>query len=105
MNCYYSNLIEGHNTHPRDIARALANDFSNEPEKRDLQQEALAHIHVQRLIDEGNDPPVWPTTAEYACWLHRELCERLPDEMRWVENRDTGERIASVPVNYGSARS
>ncbi len=23
MNCYYSNLIEGHNTHPRDIDRAL----------------------------------------------------------------------------------
>ena len=22
MNCYYSNLIEGHNTRPRDIARA-----------------------------------------------------------------------------------
>ena len=97
MNCYYSNLIEGHNTHPRDIARALANDFSNEPEKRDLQQEALAHIHVQRLIDEGSDPPVWPATAEYACWLHREFCERLPDDMRWVENPDTGERIAIVP--------
>ncbi|WP_430450568.1 hypothetical protein [Rhodophyticola sp.] len=24
MNCYYSNLIEGHNTRPRDIERALA---------------------------------------------------------------------------------
>jgi hypothetical protein len=23
MNCYYSNLIEGHNTLPRDIERAL----------------------------------------------------------------------------------
>ena len=23
MNCYYSNLIEGHNTRPRDIERAL----------------------------------------------------------------------------------
>jgi hypothetical protein len=28
MNCYYSNLIEGHNTHPRDIDRALAADYS-----------------------------------------------------------------------------
>ena len=26
VNCYYSNLIEGHNTHPVDIARALKND-------------------------------------------------------------------------------
>ena len=24
MNCYYSNLIEGHNTRPRDIEKALA---------------------------------------------------------------------------------
>lgn len=97
MNCYYSNLIEGHNTHPRDIARALANDFSSEPKQRDLQQEALAHIHVQRLIDEGKDPEIWPATAEYACWLHREFCERLPDDLRWVENPDTGERLAIVP--------
>lgn len=27
MNCYYSNLIEGHDTHPVDIERALANAF------------------------------------------------------------------------------
>ena len=56
MNCYYSNLIEGHDTHPRDIDRALANNFSDEPKRRELQQEAVAHIHVQRLIDSGEDP-------------------------------------------------
>lgn len=28
MNCYYSNLIEGHNTRPRDIERAMANDLA-----------------------------------------------------------------------------
>src|SRR2546430_422227 len=28
MNTYYSNLIEGHNTRPRDIVRALAGDFA-----------------------------------------------------------------------------
>lgn len=27
MNCYYSNLIEGHDTHPRDIERSLRNVF------------------------------------------------------------------------------
>ncbi len=56
MNCYYSNLIEGHDTHPRDIDRALADDFSSEPKKRELQKEAVAHIHVQQLIDTGRDP-------------------------------------------------
>jgi Fic family protein len=97
MNCYYSNLIEGHVTHPRDIDRALADDFAVEPEKRELQQEAVAHIHVQKLIDEGKDPEVWPATATYARWLHREFCARLPAEMLWVENPDTGEKIEVVP--------
>jgi len=30
MNCYYSNLIEGHDTHPVDIERALKNDYSQD---------------------------------------------------------------------------
>ena len=101
MNCYYSNLIEGHDTHPRDIDRALANDFSNEPRKRELQQEAVAHIHVQALIDEGRDPDVWPATATYARWLHEEFCKKLPDEFLWVENPATGERL---PVVAGALR-
>jgi hypothetical protein len=32
MNCYYSNLIEGHNTYPVDIERAMNNDYSADPE-------------------------------------------------------------------------
>jgi len=97
MNCYYSNLIEGHDIHPRDIDRALAQDFSTEPKQRNFQLEALAHIHVQQLIDEGMDPQVWPSTTTYARWLHKQFCERLPPEMLWVENPDTGERHEVVP--------
>jgi len=37
MNCYYSNLIEGRNTLPVDIDRALNNELSNEPGRRNLQ--------------------------------------------------------------------
>ncbi len=53
MNCYYSNLIEGHDTHPIDIERALNDEYSADPKKRDLQLEAKAHIAVQQWIDEG----------------------------------------------------
>jgi Fic family protein len=53
MNCYYSNLIEGHDTHPIDIERALEGDYSADPRKRDLQLEARAHIAVQEWIDTG----------------------------------------------------
>src|SRR5918994_308346 len=68
MNCYYSNLIEGHNTRPRDIERALRSDYSRDPERRKLQLEAVAHIHVQSLIDRGQDPPAHPISTEYLLW-------------------------------------
>src|ERR1700731_3217883 len=53
MNCYYSNLIEGHDTHPIEIEKALKNEYSNDAKKRNLQHEAIAHIEVQRWIDNG----------------------------------------------------
>ena len=98
MNCYYSNLIEGHNTHPRDIDRALAHaDYSPDPEKRALQQEAVAHIEVQRLIDHGADLQVATTSVAYTVWLHKEFCTRLPEELLWVRNPDTGEQLRVIP--------
>jgi Fic family protein len=94
MNCYYSNLIEGHDTHPRDIDRALAHaDYSSDPRKRSLQKEAVAHIEVQQMIDSGEDLRIEPTSAEYIAWLHSEFCKRLPEEMLWTQNPDTRESI------------
>ncbi|MEQ1696151.1 MAG: Fic family protein [Hyphomicrobiaceae bacterium] len=83
-NCYYSNLIEGHNTHPWDIERALRGDYDALPAQRNLQLEALAHIEVQKLIDEGAAPsPV--VSEEFICWLHREFCKRLPAGLLTVD--------------------
>ena len=96
MNCYYSNLIEGHSTTPVDIDRALAGDYAQEPEKRNLQLEALAHIEVQALIDRGEMPhPV--LSADAIRWIHYEFCRRLPDELLWVENPQTKEKLPVVP--------
>ena len=50
MNSYYSNLIEGHDTHPIDIDKALNNDYSDIKTKKDLQLEAKAHINVHKTI-------------------------------------------------------
>ena len=71
MNCYYSNLIEGHNTHPIDIERALNKDFSADIEKRNLQLEAVAHIEVQRWIDAGGLSAIWAsaTTEMISCGI------------------------------------
>jgi len=98
MNCYYSNLIEGHNTHPRDIDRALAADYSSDPHRRDLQLEARAHIEVQRRIDErAAELPRPPVARAFIEWTHREFCQRLPESLLVVVNPDTGERVLVVP--------
>jgi Fic family protein len=91
MNCYYSNLIEGHDTHPIDIERALRNDYSADPHKRDLQLEAKAHIAVQRWIDDGGlrDRPV---AADSLKEIHRRFCEHLPEDLLWVAEPNTHER-------------
>lgn len=46
INCYYSNFIEGHDTHPVDIERALKKSFSQEITKRNLQLEAKGTINI-----------------------------------------------------------
>ncbi len=96
MNCYYSNLIEGHNTHPIDIERALKNDYSNDPGKRDLQLEARAHIAVQEWIDAGGLPAA-PTAPQTICEIHRRFCSLLPQDLLYVTLPDGGETVPVVP--------
>ncbi len=80
MNTYYSNLIEGHNTVPRDIERALAGDLDRDEGRRNLQLEAAAHVRVQaeveRLAAVGQLPE--PASAEFIQWLHREFYRDAP---------------------------
>ena len=96
MNCYYSNLIEGHNTHPIDIERATHDDYSADPEKRNLQLEAKAHIAVQKWIDDGGMTET-PTAPASITELHRRFCAHLPRELLFVENPKTGEKLPVVP--------
>ena len=96
MNCYYSNLIEGHYTHPVDIERALKNDYSKDARKRDLQLEAKAHVAVQKWIDEGGLKGR-AVTSEGICEIHLRFCGELPGTLLWVEDLDGGERIRVVP--------
>ena len=96
MNCYYSNLIEGHDTHPVDIERALKDDYSADAHSRDLQLEAKAHITVQEWID-GGGLGGRATTTGGLVEVHRRFCELLPDNLLWAENPETGEKIRVIP--------
>lgn len=90
MNTYYSNLIEGHHTRPRDIQRALAGEFYKDKERRNFQIEAAAHVRVQteieRLAAEGRLPE--PASADFIRWLHREFYKDAPDEMLLIQGKD-----------------
>lgn len=77
MNCYYSNLIEGHHTLPIDIDRVLR-ERQDAPKQRDLQSLALAHIEADRQsravkLDKKTILPFMLDT-------HRAFCERLPED-------------------------
>lgn len=101
MNCYYSNLIEGHNTRPKDIQNALAGAEVEEA-TRPLALEARAHVIVQREIDQmhfdGTLPP--PTSVDFISWVHRRFYEEMPDEFKVVERPDGSE----VPIIPGAFR-
>jgi hypothetical protein len=98
INTYYSNLIEGHVTDPADVERALNGDYSSDPAKRDLQLEALAHIEVQKLIDEriAADPHINVCDPGFLRTLHKAFYDRLPESMHVVRSPDgrLEERVA-----------
>lgn len=96
MNCYYSNLIEGHDTHPVEIERALRGDYSKDARKRDLQLEARAHIEVQRWIDGGALKGRSVTVAALQ-EIHQRFCSLLPEELLRVEDPVTKARGTVVP--------
>lgn len=83
MNCYYSNLIEGHDTRPRDIERALAGHLDRDAGRRNLQIEAQAHIRVQKEIDRraASGELGEPAAGDFIRWLHCEFYRDAPAGM------------------------
>jgi Fic family protein len=103
MNTYYSNLIEGHNTRPKDIARALEGEFDKDEDRRNLQLEAAAHVRVQAEIDRraaAKSLPE-PASADFIKWLHLEFYRDAPKEMLLI--RGNGKEFTMVPGAWRSA--
>ena len=96
MNCYYSNLIEGHDTHPIEIERALQGNYSSDIKKRNLQKEAKAHITTQEWIDNGGiKNSVF--SQDTICEIHQHFCRLLPADLLWVDDPNSKERIKVIP--------
>lgn len=101
MNSYYSNLIEGHHTYPREIEEALQDHYSTDPSKRDLQKEAVAHMETEEEVREevNRDPEINPASQDFLRWIHERFFQRLPEEMRVIKSK-TGEEYPVIPGEY-----
>ena len=101
MNCYYSNRMEGSPTSPVEIDRALHALPGNleSGERSDWEQEALAHIEVQRWLDGGALTGA-AATIEGLREIHRRFCAALPASFLNVENSDTGEVKRVAPGEF-----
>ncbi len=92
VNCFYTNSIEGHEINVVDLQSAMEGDLSNEPARRVLQLEALAHMSAQNWLDTTSDAPFSvPTILE----IHRRFYEMLPPELLSVRSVD-GTKQAKV---------
>lgn len=87
VNSYYSNLLEGHSTHPIDIERAMRRDYSVDQDKRDLQIESQIHIEVQEELAKrlGEEPDLNVASPELLRWIHERFYSRMPERLRWVK--------------------
>lgn len=89
-NTYYSNLIEGHNTRPKDIERALAGDLDADKERRNLQVEAAAHVRLQAEIDRlaAESKLGEPAAPDFLRWLHQEFYKGATEDMLRIRGAD-----------------
>lgn len=100
MNCYYSNLIEGHRTRPRVIEKIL--DAGDEAEnlyaihnasEETLLRLAMAHISVQEWIDDlhhnGSLPD--PSSVDFICAVHEKFYEKLSHVFLEIKCPSTGD--------------
>ncbi|MCB0412431.1 MAG: Fic family protein, partial [Bdellovibrionales bacterium] len=102
MNCYYTNLIEGHKTRPKDIERGLEGHWDQDPHRRNLQIEATAHVRVQEHIDELAISKALPNpvSKEFLLNLHHQFYQGAPLEFLRVQG--AGREFILVPGEWRS---
>ena len=85
---YYSNLIEGHDTHPIFLDAARKGVIAKVPALRDKQLEALAHAKAQEVHETAlaNDPGMNVSAPERILGVHESFYSQLPASMRTVRD-------------------
>ena len=99
MNSYYSNLIEGYKTHPREIEIALRESKDIQDEKNFDKSIAVAHVKLQTWIDRGNLIGNAPT-IENLKKLHRVFYENIPVQAREVKYPNSEKSEMVIPGEF-----
>lgn len=94
MNCYYSNLIEGHDTHPTAIERAMNTSTTQTP-RRGTCKSKPRRMSPPRGGSTKAASLVAPLLSK-ALRASPQICEALPDDLLWVTNPDTHERLRGL---------
>lgn len=99
INSYYSNLIEGHHTHPSDIERAVRKEYDTDTKNRALQELSLAHIEVQKEIDQrlAGETDIDICSSDFICWIHEEFYEQVPVEFKQIRDPETDDFLLMEP--------
>ena len=98
MNSYYSNLIEGHHTYPKDIERALQNDFSSNLQERDKQLLGLAHVKTENaILSSATEENIF--TPGTLLKIHETFYANLPESMRLSESQ-SGKEYQIIPGKF-----
>ena len=85
---YYSNLIEGHDTHPIFLDAARKGAIAKVPALRDRQLEALAHAKSQELYESAlvNEPGLNVSAPATILGVHKSFYSQLPPSLRTVRD-------------------
>jgi len=101
MNSYYSNLIEGHKTLPRDIERALQADFSSQEDDRRNQLLSVAHIRAEDAMRArlNQEPELSAYEPDFIRWIHGEFYSHLPGS-EWRTTSHDGTQHPLTPGEW-----
>lgn len=80
MNSYYSNLIEGHKTLPKDIEQAMKSGTTGSEDDQRNQRMSIAHIKVEQAMRTWlrESPMLKVFSSAFIKQLHREFYTHLP---------------------------
>ena len=95
INSYYSNLIEGNATKPHEIRAAQSGGYSEDPAKRDLQQESLGHMNVQKWLYEQNPDLDTLFNTDFIKAVHEKFYQNIPESL-WDIKNELGKVVERV---------